>query len=69
MEEIVRSISLVFIKYSSTAIRSKFAKLKEMMKVLTTEDISNTAYINSDTFTQLTALEVKAISKLRTDSK
>jgi hypothetical protein len=62
MEEIVRALSSLFTKHASSPVRGKFSRLREIMLVLTAENIE---YARSENFTNLTANEVEAFFGLR----
>eukprot|EP01034_Spumella_vulgaris_P023258 gene23258-29470_t len=68
LEEIVRSLSALFGRYSSAPVRGKFSRLREVMQVLTTDLSACTGgvtdavkLVTSESFTQLTASDVEAI--------
>ena len=65
-EECVRAIITLFTRLSTTPIRGKFSRLREIMSVLTS-DVTSTNTI-ADTFTYLTINEVKAFVALRVDA-
>lgn len=65
LEECIRAIVSVFTRASSSPIRGKFSRLREIMSVLTS-DMS--AGMFGDNFTCLTANEVVAFQSLRMDS-
>ena len=65
-EECVRAIIALFTRLSTTPIRGKFSRIREIMSVLTS-DVTSTNAI-ADTFTYLTINEVKAFIALRADA-
>lgn len=62
MEEIVRALSSLFTKHASSPVRGKFSRLREIMLVLTAENIE---FARGENFTNLTANEVDAFFGLR----
>lgn len=65
-EECVRAIIALFTRLSTTPIRGKFSRLREIMSILTS-DVTSTNAI-ADSFTYLTINEVKAFIALRADA-
>ena len=66
MEEIVRTLSSLFSRYSSVPIRGRFSRLREIMLILTSDTTTNSNLI-SENFTQLNSNEVEAFLILRLD--
>lgn len=64
MEEIVRAVMATFTRYSSTSVRTRFARLKEVMQVLTSASLSDSL---NENYTMLTAQEVEAVFALRVE--
>mmetsp|Transcript_50015 Transcript_50015/g.87331 ORF Transcript_50015/g.87331 Transcript_50015/m.87331 type:complete len:265 (-) Transcript_50015:71-865(-) len=67
LEEIVRSVSSLFSRFSSVPVRGRFSRLREVMLVLTADSATPTSAI-ADSFTQLTSSEVEAFLVLRLDA-
>ena len=67
LEEIVRSVSSLFSRFSSVPVRGRFSRLREVMLVLTADSATPSSVI-ADSFTQLTGSEVEAFLVLRLDS-
>lgn len=67
LEEIVRALGSLFSRHASSPVRGKFARLREIMQVLTVDESSRMA-VSADSFTHLTANEVDALLGLRIDS-
>jgi hypothetical protein len=67
LEEIVRSLSALFSRFSSVPVRGRFSRLREVMLVLTS-DVTSPTGLMADSFTQLTASEVEAFLVLRVDA-
>lgn len=66
LEEVVRALSTLFARYSTVPVRGKFARLREVLLVLTS-DSTTPASIFTENFTQLTSNEVEAFISLRVD--
>lgn len=66
MEEVIRALSLLFTRYSTLPVRGKFARLREIMLVLTA-DSSTPSLSLAENFSQLTATEVESFLNLRVD--
>jgi hypothetical protein len=70
LEEIVRALSAMFTRFSSSPVRGKFSRLRELMLVLTSDSSTPAAAAAvSENLTHLTASEVDVILALRVDSK
>jgi len=65
-EECVRALSAMFTRCSTSPIRGKFSRLREVMLVLTS-DVSSSNVI-AESFTQLTLAEAQAFAALRIDN-
>jgi len=77
MEECVRALTALFSKHSAVSVRGRFARLREILLVLTS-DLSSTAspsgshsdislQIPSDSFVLLNLHEIKLFASLRLD--
>lgn len=64
MEEISRTLSTLFSKFSTVPVRGKFSRLREIMMVLTTETKNS---LVTDHFTLLTTKEIDTFLYLRSD--
>jgi hypothetical protein len=63
MDECVRSVISLLNKHSGTSIRIKFARIKEILTVIT--DNSGAVILPSEQFSILTSAEIAAFSSLR----
>eukprot|EP01041_Mallomonas_annulata_P006086 gene6086-12279_t len=66
LEECVRALNALFSKWSSTSIRGKFSRIREIMLVLTS-DVSSSGNLSTDNFSHLTINEIHAFASLRID--
>jgi hypothetical protein len=64
LEEIVRALSSLFNRHTSVPIRGKFARLREIVMVLTADNCESAV---SSNFATLTLNEVEAFFGLRID--
>ncbi len=74
LEEIIRSLIVLFGRHSASPVRGKFSRLREVIQVLTTDlsgclgNIDNaTILVASESFTQLTTSNIESILLLRID--
>ncbi len=63
-EECVRAIMSVFVRASTTSIRNRFSRLREVLMVLTS-DVKNAGF--ADSLAQISAAEAQTILSLRRD--
>ena len=68
LEECFRALSNMFSRYSSTPIRGKFSRLREICQVLTADVSGGIGTIAVDTYSHLIASEVNAFIALRVDA-
>ena len=68
LEECFRALSNMFTRYSTTPIRGKFSRLREICQVLTADVSAGVGSIAVDTYSHLTASEVNAFIALRVDA-
>ncbi len=67
-EECMRAITNIFTRASSSTIRSRFARLREIFVVITS-DLSMSGGLATDSFSHLTPDEIEAFLALRVDSQ
>lgn len=65
MEEVARAIMSLLSSHSTKSVRGKFARLREILTVLTAD--FSTTNIMTESFSHLTLSEVIAFSALRLD--
>ena len=71
-DEIIRALSTVISKYSSTSIRGKFSRLREIMSILTSEYAINSSTGGgsmNDVYIHLTTAQMLTFQSLRLDIK
>jgi hypothetical protein len=68
LDECVRALNSMFVRYSTIPIRGKFSRLREILQVLTSDISSGISSVSVDTYSHLTANEVQAFVALRVDA-
>ena len=72
-DEIIRALSTVISKFSSTSIRGRFSRLREIMSILTSEPINSSGGGGggsmNDVYIHLTTAQMLTFQSLRLDIK